>query len=133
MLVIALCKGRFLEPSLDLLMQAGIRFPEDLASSRKLIFNSDDQRFRAVLVKPADVPTYVEYGAADAGIAGRDVVLESRADVLQPLDLKFGYCKIAVAGVNRRGVENPRVLEKEVKIEPLSAPLPVIEHQLPLA
>jgi len=100
MLVIALCKGRFLEPSLDLLMQAGIRFPEDLASSRKLIFNSDDQRFRAVLVKPADVATYVEYGAADAGIAGRDVVLESRADVLQPLDLKFGYCKIAVAGVN---------------------------------
>src|SRR2546422_7521922 len=99
MLVIALCKGRFLEPSLDLLMQAGIRFPEDLASSRKLIFKSDDQRFRAVLVKPADVPTYVEYGAADAGIAGRDVVLESGADVLQPLDLKFGYCQIAVAGV----------------------------------
>src|SRR5881227_1810925 len=100
MLVIALCKGRFLEPSLDLLMQAGIRFPEDLASSRKLIFNSDDQRFRAVLVKPADVPTYVEYGAADVGIAGRDVLMESRADVLQPLDLKFGYCKIAVAGLN---------------------------------
>src|SRR5437762_5183514 len=98
MLVIALCKGRFLEPSLDLLMQAGIRFPEDLASSRKLIFNSDDQRFRAVLVKPADVPTYVEYGAADIGIAGRDVLLETRADVLQPLDLRFGYCKIAVAG-----------------------------------
>src|SRR5438093_8075567 len=109
MLVIALCKGRFLEPSLDLLMQAGIRFPEDLASSRKLIFNSDDQRFRAVLVKPADVPTYVEYGAADAGIAGRDVVLESGADVLQPLDLKFGYCKIAVAGINGQAVEKPWV------------------------
>src|SRR5436190_21369848 len=108
MLVIALCKGRFLEPSLDLLMQAGIRFPEDLASSRKLIFNSDDQRFRAVLVKPADVATYVEYGAADAGIAGRDVLLESRADVLQPLDLKFGYCRIAVAGPNgtRAGVRH---------------------------
>ena len=51
-----------------------------------------------MLVKPADVPTYVEYGAADIGIAGRDVVLESGADVLQPLDLNFGYCKIAVAG-----------------------------------
>ena len=100
MLVIALCKGRFLSPSLDLLMRAGIRFPEDVPSSRKLIFNSEDQRFRAVLVKPADVPTYVEYGAADIGIAGRDVILESRADVLQPLDLKFGYCKIAVAGAN---------------------------------
>jgi len=98
MLVIALCKGRFLDPSLDLLSRAGIRFADDVASSRKLIFQSDDKRFRAVLVKPADVPTYVEYGAADIGIAGRDVVMESRADVLQPLDLNFGYCKIAVAG-----------------------------------
>src|SRR2546425_9463521 len=118
MLVIALCKGRFLEPSLDLLMQAGIRFPEDLASSRKLIFNSDDQRFRAVLVKPADVPTYVEYGAADAGIAGRDVVLESGADVLQPLDLKFGYCKIAVAGINGEAEEKTRGLEEEQNCDP---------------
>jgi len=98
MLVIALCKGRFLDPSLDMLAKAGIRFPEDAASSRKLIFNSDDERFRAVLVKPADVPTYVEYGAADIGIAGRDVIMESRADLLQPLDLNFGQCKIAVAG-----------------------------------
>ena len=107
MLVIALCKGRFLSPSLDLLMRAGIRFPEDVPSSRKLIFNSEDQQFRLVLVKPADVPTYVEYGAADIGIAGRDVILESRADVLQPLDLKFGYCKIAVAGINGQASQNP--------------------------
>jgi len=98
MLVIALCKGRFLDPSLDMLAKAGIRFPEDAASSRKLIFTSDDERFRAVLVKPADVPTYVEYGAADIGIAGRDVIMESCADLLQPLDLNFGQCKIAVAG-----------------------------------
>jgi ATP phosphoribosyltransferase len=98
MLVIALCKGRFLEPSLNLLARTGIRFPDDLASSRKLIFDSEDGRFRSVLVKPADVPTYVEYGAADIGIAGRDVIMESRADLLQPLDLNFGHCKLAVAG-----------------------------------
>lgn len=98
MLVIALCKGRFLEPSLDLLARAGIRFSEGAASSRKLIFDSESQTHRVVLVKPADVPTYVEYGAADVGIAGRDVLLETRADVLQPLDLNFGQCKIAVAG-----------------------------------
>jgi ATP phosphoribosyltransferase len=98
MLVIALCKGRFLEPSLNLLARTDIRFPDDVASSRKLIFNSEDERFRVVLVKPADVPTYVEYGAADIGIAGRDVIMESRADLLQPLDLHFGHCKIAVAG-----------------------------------
>ena len=97
MLVIALCKGRFLEPSLGLLSRAGIRFTDDAASSRKLIFDSEDGRFRAVLVKPVDVATYVEYGAADVGIAGRDVIMESRADLLQPLDLNFGHCKIAVA------------------------------------
>src|SRR2546427_5763713 len=112
-------------------MQAGIRFPEDLASSRKLIFNSDDQRFRAVLVKPADVPTYVEYGAADAGIAGRDVVLESRADVLQPLDLKFGYCQIAVAGVYWEAGEKTRGSEMEQNSEPHPARLPIIDRPLP--
>jgi ATP phosphoribosyltransferase len=111
MLVIALCKGRFLDPSLNLLSRAGIRFSDDVASSRKLIFQSDDKRFRAVLVKPADVPTYVEYGAADIGIAGRDVIMESRADVLQPLDLNFGYCRIAVAGPaeHRTSTTNPTV------------------------
>ena len=113
MLVIALAKGRFLDPSLDLLQRAGIRFAEDVASSRKLIFDSEDGRCRAVLVKPADVPTYVEYGAADAGIAGRDVLMESRADLLQPLVLNFGHCKIVVAapkGVHSiNGSDNPTV------------------------
>src|SRR5258708_23378082 len=107
MLVIALCKGRFLAPSLNLLSRTGIRFSDDVSSSRKLIFNSDDERFRAVLVKPADVPTYVEYGAADIGIAGRDVLLESRADLLQPLDLKFGDCKIALARPNGTRAKDP--------------------------
>jgi len=99
MLVIALCKGRFLDPSIEILRRAGIRFSDNVATSRKLIFESDDKRHRAILVKPADVPTYVEYGAADIGIAGRDVLLETQADVLQPLDLNFGHCKIAVAGL----------------------------------
>ena len=109
MLVIALCKGRFLEPSLDLLARTGIRFSENVASSRKLIFESEDNRHRVFLVKPADVPTYVEYGAADVGIAGRDVLLETRADVLQPLDLKFGYCKIAVAGPRTASISPPTI------------------------
>lgn len=113
MLTIALAKGRFLEPSLDRLARAGIRFAEDVPASRKLIFDSADATHRVVLVKPADVATYVEYGAADAGIAGRDVLLESRADVLQPLDLNFGHCRIAVAaprGTGRlNGAGNPTV------------------------
>ena len=104
MLVIALCKGRFLDPSLELLARAGIRFSDNVATSRKLIFESEDQRCRAVLVKPVDVPTYVEYGAADIGIAGRDVLMESSADVLQPLSLNFGFCKIAIAGPRDGGI-----------------------------
>src|SRR5262245_12730400 len=113
MLVIALCKGRFLEPSLALLSRVGVHFAEDVASSRKLIFESEDKRHRAVLVKPADVPTYVEYGAADIGIAGRDVIMESGADLLQPMDLNFGHCKIAVAGLKGdssiNGTDHPTV------------------------
>jgi ATP phosphoribosyltransferase len=101
-----------MEQSLDLLANAGIRFPEDVATSRKLIFDATDGKHRVVLVKPADVPTYVEYGAADTGIAGLDVVLESRADLVQPLALDFGRCKLAVAapkGVTLGGSENPTV------------------------
>lgn len=97
MLVIAIAKGRFLAPSLKLLSTAEIQFEEDLATSRRLIFDSRDSKYRVILVKPVDAPSYVEHGAADIGITGRDVLLESKADVLQPLDLGFGNCKIAVA------------------------------------
>ncbi|HEX4997489.1 MAG TPA: ATP phosphoribosyltransferase, partial [Terriglobia bacterium] len=101
--VIALAKGRLLEPSLALLASAGIRFSEDVLKSRRLIFDAEDSRHRIVLVKPADVATYVEYGAADAGIVGRDVLLESGADLVQPLTLDFGYCRIVIARL--RGAE----------------------------
>jgi ATP phosphoribosyltransferase len=110
--VIALAKGRMLDNSLELLAGAGIRFSEDVATSRKLIFDSQDGKHRVVLVKPADVPTYVEYGAADAGIAGLDVILESRADLVQPLTLDFARCKLAVAapkGIELSASENPTV------------------------
>jgi len=100
-----------------MLSRANIRFPEDVAQSRKLIFDSDDKRFRAVLVKPADVPTYVEYGAADIGIAGRDVIMESPADLLQPLDLGFGYCKLVVAGSKETRAE-ARAYEQAGTSEP---------------
>jgi ATP phosphoribosyltransferase len=101
-----------LDKSLELLAAAGIQFSENVATSRKLIFDAKDGQYRAVLVKPADVPTYVEYGAADAGIAGLDVVLESRADLVQPLALGFGHCKLAVAapkGIALSAAENPTV------------------------
>lgn len=98
MLTIALAKGRLQEDALALFAKAGIVVAEEELNSRKLAVLSTDQRFKFVFVKPGDVPTYVEYGVADAGVCGRDVLLEAKADVHEPLDLKLGYCKIAVAG-----------------------------------
>lgn len=98
MLTIALAKGRMQDEALELFGRAGIVVAEAELKSRKLLVESADGRFQFVFVKPGDVPTYVEYGVADAGVCGRDVLLEARADVHEPLDLKFGHCKIAVAG-----------------------------------
>ena len=97
-LTIALAKGRMQEDALALFARAGILVDESELQSRRLVIHSTDRRFSFVLVKPGDVPTYVEYGVADAGVCGRDVLIEARADVHEPLDLKFGYCRIAVAG-----------------------------------
>ena len=110
MFVIAIAKGRLLEPSLALLARVGIEFAEDVSKSRKLVFDARDGQHRIVLVKPADVPTYVEYGTADAGIAGRDVLMESRADLVQPLSLNFGECRIAVAAM--KGVTTLSVADR---------------------
>jgi ATP phosphoribosyltransferase len=103
-LVVAIAKGRLLDLSLELFAKAGIHFADNVRTSRKLIFDANDGIYRIVLVKPSDVSTYVEYGAADAGIAGLDVLMESGADVVQPLGLKFGYCRIVVAA--QKGVKS---------------------------
>lgn len=97
-LTIALSKGRMQDDALALFARAGIVVEESELNSRQLIIHSADGKYAFILVKPGDVPTYVEYGVADAGICGHDVLLESQADVHEPLDLKFGYCRIAVAG-----------------------------------
>jgi ATP phosphoribosyltransferase len=97
-LTIALSKGRMQEQSLELFARAGIHVNEDERHSRKLLLTSGDGLYNFVFVKPGDVPTYVEYGVADAGICGRDVLLESGANVHEPLDLQLGRCRIAVAG-----------------------------------
>ena len=97
-LTIALSKGRLQDDSLALFERAGIVVADSELNSRKLLVNSTDGRFSFVFVKPSDVPTYVDYGVADAGVCGRDVLLESHADVHEPLDLKIGRCSIAVAG-----------------------------------
>ena len=96
-LLMALPKGRLAENSLDLLAQAGLSIP-DGETGRKLILESADGRIHYVLAKPWDVPTYVEYGAADMGICGLDVLRESGRDVYEPLLLPFGFCRLSVAG-----------------------------------
>jgi ATP phosphoribosyltransferase len=95
-LTLALPKGRLLRPALDLLRRAGFDgLPED--ESRRLVVTDPSGRLRLLILKPLDVPTYVEYGAADAGIVGKDVLLEQAPDVYEPLDLGFGLCRLVVA------------------------------------
>jgi len=97
-LTIALSKGRMQDDALELFGRAGITVDEADLHSRRLLVKSGDGRFNFIFVKPTDVPTYVEYGVADAGVCGLDVLLEARADVHEPLDLLIGRCNIAVAG-----------------------------------
>ncbi len=96
-LTIALTKGSLLGPSLELLKRAGIRFPELEKGSRKLIFESEDKRYRAILTRATDNPTYVEYGAADLGISGKDVIIEEGKQVFELMDLGIGKCKMVLA------------------------------------
>ena len=98
MITIALSKGRIFEETLPLLAAAGIHALEDPESSRKLILDTNRPDVRLIIVRASDVPTYVQYGAADIGVAGTDVLLEHGGDGLyQPLDLKIAKCRMMVA------------------------------------
>ena len=96
-LTIAIAKGRLQAETLDLLTGAGLNFSAETLSSRRLAVEDESGRYCLIFVKPADVPVYVEHGIADCGIVGRDVLLESDADLLQPLSLDIGACRIVVA------------------------------------
>lgn len=103
MITIALAKGRLAKDALRLFEKAGIDCVEYSKDSRKLIFYSEDRQYKFIMVKPSDVPTYVERGAADVGIVGKDTLLEEGKDIYELLDLRFAKCKMAVAGfANRR-------------------------------
>jgi ATP phosphoribosyltransferase len=98
MLTLALAKGRILEEALPLLARAGFTPSEDATSTRKLILGTSDPALRIILVRAADVATYVQYGAADLGIAGADLLAEQGGQGLyQPLDLDIACCRLAVA------------------------------------
>ena len=98
MITLALSKGRIFEETLPLLAAAGIQVLEDPDSSRKLILPTNQAQVRVVLVRATDVPTYVESGGADIGVAGRDVLIEhGGAGLYQPLDLRIAQCRMSVA------------------------------------
>ncbi len=97
-ITLALSKGRIFEETLPLLKAAGIVVTEDQEKSRKLILPTSDPQLRVVIVRASDVPTYVQYGAADFGVAGKDVLLEHGGEGLyQPLDLHIAKCRMSVA------------------------------------
>lgn len=97
-LTIGIPKGRILKGLVPLFERAGIGMREVLADDRRLIRESDDGSVRFLMLKPDDVPTYVEYGVADLGVSGRDVLLERGYELYQPVDLGIGRCQMVVAG-----------------------------------
>ncbi len=97
-LTLALSKGRIFEETLPLLEAAGIHVSEDPEKSRKLILATNDPDVRVIIVRASDVPTYVQYGAADFGVAGKDVLFEHGGEGLyQPIDLGIAKCRMSVA------------------------------------
>jgi ATP phosphoribosyltransferase len=101
MLTLALSKGRIFEETLPLLKAAGIEPLDDPEKSRKLILETNLPDVRLIIVRASDVPTYVEYGGADMGVAGKDVLMEHpEAELYEPVDLKIACCKLMTAGKN---------------------------------
>lgn len=118
-ITIALSKGRILQETLPLLAQAGIEPETDMTKSRKLVFATNLEHVRLLLLRATDVPTYVQYGVADLGVAGKDVLLEHGAqDIYELLDLEIARCRLMTAAL--KGTQLPtgrmRVATKFVNI-----------------
>jgi ATP phosphoribosyltransferase len=102
---VALAKGRLYQPSVERFRAAGVAPAND--AGRRLLIPSSDPGIEFLVVKPGDVPVYVESGAADLGVTGTDVLRETGADVLEPLELGFGFCRLVVA--SPEGTDYPRL------------------------
>lgn len=97
-LTIAIAKGRLQDSAFDLFRRVGVVVADEAMASRRLLIDDESGRYSFIFVKPSDVPVYVEYGVADTGVCGHDVLMESEADLHEPLDLRFGRCRLVVAG-----------------------------------
>ena len=117
---IAVSKGRIYKEALPLLAHAGIVPLDDPETSRKLILDTNQPDVKLVIIRASDVPTFVEYGAADMGITGKDVLLEyGGSELYEPLDLKIAGCKMMVAGPTMPAAKHPgrtRIASKYVNI-----------------
>jgi ATP phosphoribosyltransferase len=117
MLTLALSKGRILEQTLPLLARIGIELTEDPARSRKLILPTTRDDLRVVVIRAADVPTFVEYGGADLGVAGKDVLMEyGGSSLYEPLDLGIARCRLMVAVPESSVAEPQRAITTKLRV-----------------
>jgi len=115
-ITIALSKGRIFEQTIPLLERIGITCNEDPETSRKLILNTNQKDIKLIIVRATDVPTYVEYGAADIGITGKDILDEYTGEGLyQPIDLNIGRCKMMVAA--KQDFDYAAAIQKGVRLK----------------
>jgi ATP phosphoribosyltransferase len=116
-LKVAMPKGRIYKQASKLFREAGIPIPEDFDDSRKLIIPVPQANMEFIMAKPVDVPTYVEYGVADIGIVGKDVLMEEDRDVYELLDLGIARCRMSVIGLpDWKPTLNPRVATKYPRV-----------------
>ncbi|GAB2522296.1 ATP phosphoribosyltransferase [Microbulbifer agarilyticus] len=109
-ITIALTKGRILKETLPLLAAAGLEPAEDIAKSRKLIFPTNQENVRLLILRGSDVPTYVQHGAADLGVAGKDNLLEhDDSNIYEPLDLNIARCRLMTAGIKGAPLPSGRI------------------------
>ena len=114
-LILALSKGRIFEETMPLLEAAGITVLEDPETSRKLILPTNKPQVRVIIVRATDVPTYVQYGAADFGVAGKDVLQENGSTGLyQPIDLQIARCRLSVAV--RKGFDYEKAIRQGARL-----------------
>ncbi len=96
-ITIAMPKGRNLKPSIEIFKSIGLNASPMIEDTRRLLFDLSRENVKFLVIRDTDIPTYVEYGAADIGVSGKDVLMEQGRDIYEPLDLKYGFCRMVLA------------------------------------
>lgn len=120
MITLAIARGRLLKEAAGVLRKTGLTVGEIYKDSRKLIFEFPKIGLKILIVRPSDVPSYVEYGAADCGIVGRDTLIEEKHELYEPLDLGIGKCKLIVAAPKGFEFSNSRLIRVATKYPKIS-------------